>query len=61
MVVATNIAETSITIDDVTTCIDCGRVRQTGFDSLRGLAQLQVPPFPPPYYPLTFPASPPAL
>lgn len=44
--VATNVAETSITIDDVTAVIDAGRVKQMGYDSSRGIACLQVPPIP---------------
>jgi hypothetical protein len=43
IVVATNVAETSITIDDVTAVIDTGRVKQTGYDPARGIAGLQVP------------------
>ena len=39
---ATNVAETSITIDDVTTVIDAGRVKEMGYDSARGIACLQV-------------------
>lgn len=42
IVVATNVAETSITIDDVTTVIDAGRVKEMGYDSARGIACLQV-------------------
>jgi hypothetical protein len=41
IVVATNVAETSITIDDVTAVIDCGRVKEMRFDAARGIARLQ--------------------
>jgi hypothetical protein len=41
VVVATNVAETSITIDDVTCVIDCGRVKEMRFDPDRGIARLQ--------------------
>ena len=42
IVVATNVAETSITIDDVTCVIDAGRVKELGYDTERGIARLQV-------------------
>lgn len=42
IVVATNVAETSITIDDVTCVIDAGRVKELGYDTGRGIARLQV-------------------
>ena len=35
-------AETSITIDDVTCVIDAGRVKELGYDAERGIARLQV-------------------
>lgn len=41
IVVATNVAETSITIDDVTCVIDCGRAKEMRFDPDRGIARLQ--------------------
>ena len=41
IVVSTNVAETSITIDDVTTVIDTGRVKEMRFDASRGIARLQ--------------------
>jgi HrpA-like RNA helicase len=40
VVVATNIAETSITIPDCTVVIDSTRVKQTGFDAVRGSSYL---------------------
>ena len=41
IVVSTNVAETSITIDDVTCVIDTGRVKEMRFDASRGIARLQ--------------------
>jgi ATP-dependent RNA helicase DHX57 len=41
IVVSTNVAETSITIDDVTAVVDAGRVKEMRFDASRGLARLQ--------------------
>lgn len=41
IVVSTNVAETSITIDDATVVIDTGRVKEMRFDSQRGIARLQ--------------------
>jgi ATP-dependent RNA helicase DHX36 len=40
VVVATNVAETSITIDDVTVVIDCGRVKESGYDPQSRMACL---------------------
>jgi ATP-dependent RNA helicase DHX57 len=40
VVVATNIAETSVTIDDVRYVIDTGRAKEMGYDSARGLSVL---------------------
>ena len=40
LVLATNIAETSITIDDVVVVVDCGRVKQQEYDSRRGMSAL---------------------
>ncbi|PWN93631.1 P-loop containing nucleoside triphosphate hydrolase protein [Acaromyces ingoldii] len=40
VVVATNVAETSITIDDVAYVVDLGRVKETRFDANRGLTRL---------------------
>lgn len=36
VILATNIAETSLTIDDVKFVIDCGKVKEKSFDSLSG-------------------------
>jgi ATP-dependent RNA helicase DHX36 len=40
VILATNVAETSITIDDVTTVIDCGRAKETRYDAVNALACL---------------------
>lgn len=42
IVLATNLAETSITIDDVVYVIDTGRVKQQTFDAISGSSQLAV-------------------
>ena len=42
IVVATNIAETSLTIDGVTTVIDAGLARVAGFDPQRGMDRLEL-------------------
>jgi ATP-dependent helicase HrpB len=42
IVVATNIAETSLTIDGVTTVIDSGLARVAGFDPRRGMDRLEL-------------------
>lgn len=42
IVLATNMAETSITIDDVVYVIDTGRVKQQSFDAISGSSQLAV-------------------
>jgi ATP-dependent RNA helicase DHX57 len=41
IVVATNVAETSITIDDVTCVIDTGRANEVRFDAVKGISRLQ--------------------
>ncbi|KAK9809193.1 hypothetical protein WJX72_011126 [[Myrmecia] bisecta] len=41
IVVATNVAETSITIDDVVCVIDSGRVKEMRYDASRGISRLQ--------------------
>lgn len=41
VVLATNVAETSITIDDVTYVVDTGRVKEQQHDAERGLLRLQ--------------------
>lgn len=41
IVVATNVAETSITIDDIVVVIDTGRVKEMSYDVSRGLTRLK--------------------
>ncbi|KAH9842863.1 P-loop containing nucleoside triphosphate hydrolase protein [Rhodofomes roseus] len=41
VVAATNVAETSITIDDVVYVVDCGKVKETRYDPQRGLTSLE--------------------
>ena len=41
IVVATNVAETSVTIPDITCVIDTGRVKERRWDPKRGLASLE--------------------
>lgn len=40
IVLATNIAESSITIDDVVYVVDCGKAKETSYDALNKLACL---------------------
>jgi ATP-dependent RNA helicase DHX57 len=41
VVVATNVAETSITIDDIVAVIDSGRVKETSFDAQNNMRRLE--------------------
>jgi ATP-dependent RNA helicase DHX57 len=41
VVVATNVAETSITIDDIVAVIDTGRVKETSFDTQNNMRKLE--------------------
>lgn len=41
VVVATNVAETSITIDDIVAVVDAGRVKETGFDPATNMRTLE--------------------
>ena len=41
VVLATNIAETSITIDDVVCVIDSGRMKEARYDAVRKMASLE--------------------
>ena len=40
IVIATNIAETSITINDISYCIDCGTHKEMTYDSSKGMSAL---------------------
>lgn len=40
IIVSTNIAETSITINDVTTVIDCGKIKYTSYDPATNIQSL---------------------
>ncbi|KAI4272480.1 MAG: hypothetical protein LQ337_005278 [Flavoplaca oasis] len=41
VIAATNVAETSITIEDIVAVIDCGKVKETSFDSQNNMVKLQ--------------------
>ena len=41
IVVATNVAETSITIDDIVAVIDSGKVKETSFDAVNNMRKLE--------------------
>ena len=41
VVVATNVAETSITIEDIVAVIDCGKVKETSFDPISNMVKLE--------------------
>ena len=41
VVVATNVAETSITIEDIMAVIDCGKVKETSFDPQNNMVRLE--------------------
>lgn len=41
VVAATNVAETSITIEDIVAVIDCGRVKETSFDPQTNMVKLE--------------------
>ncbi len=41
VVIATNVAETSITIDDIVAVIDSGRVKETSFDPQNNMRKLE--------------------
>lgn len=41
MVIATNIAETSITINDVVYVIDCGKIKVKNYDVQRNISTLK--------------------
>ncbi|KAL9025571.1 MAG: hypothetical protein Q9196_005634 [Gyalolechia fulgens] len=41
VIAATNVAETSITIEDIVAVIDCGKVKETSFDAQNNMAKLE--------------------
>lgn len=42
VVLATNIAETSVTIDDVVYVVDCGKIKEKHFDASRNMTTVRV-------------------
>ena len=44
VVLATNVAETSVTVEGITTVVDCGLVRQAAFDAWSGISTLDLVP-----------------
>lgn len=41
IILATNIAETSITIDDIVYVVDCGKIKMTNFDAENNISTLK--------------------
>jgi len=42
IILSTNIAETSLTIDDVTFVVDCGKVKEKSYDALSNSSSLKL-------------------